>query len=380
MNPNRYLFDSKVRSTDGMISVSQLQTFLSCPKKWSYNYIENLTPRVERPYLTIGKLCHKGMQAAMIAAWKDQQNNLCTDYYSTGKWLTWSQQGLSAMEREYTEYMEVTPLLTEEIPTFEQILIDAQAVFIQAFEEFEPWKYEVITFDINGKKMPALELHFVVPCPPTKGMHGYIDAILKDINSGFDFVWCVDYKFRKSLAPNEDESYNIQNSVYAYACNKLGVDITGTMTWQHVNTPAAIPQILKNGTVSRAKIKTTWEKYAKTVIQIGDNPSDYQEEMKPKLADIEWYRKTCEYRNQDTIERIWQDCITPVAKKIKAAHGEKTTNYRSLYPWNCKMCQYQSLCQAELRNYDAQYIRQNDYIRRIPRSVSPLPDVELNDE
>ena len=52
-------------STCGMVSVSQLQTFMSCPKKWAYNYIDNLKPRVERPYLTVGKLCHTGMQHAM---------------------------------------------------------------------------------------------------------------------------------------------------------------------------------------------------------------------------------------------------------------------------------------------------------------------------
>ena len=42
----------------------------------------------------------------------------------------------------------------------------------------------------------------------------------------------------------------------------MGIKITGTLTWQHVNTPASDPQILKSGGVSKAKIKTTWEKYS----------------------------------------------------------------------------------------------------------------------
>ena len=39
-----------------LVSVSQLQSFMSCKQKWKYAYIDNLTPRVDRAYLTIGKL------------------------------------------------------------------------------------------------------------------------------------------------------------------------------------------------------------------------------------------------------------------------------------------------------------------------------------
>ena len=53
-----------------------------------------------------------------------------------------------------------------------------------------------------------------------------------------------------------------------------------------------------------------------------------------------------------------------MAKEVKAAHGKKANNHQSLYPWNCKMCQYQSLCQAELRDYDADAIKEREYTRR----------------
>ena len=256
----------------------------------------------------------------------------------------------------------VTPHLEEEIPEFEQLWTDAEAVFTQAFEEFEPWKYEVVTLYDKGKPIPALELHFKVPCPPTKGLHGYIDAILRDKETGF--VWCTDYKFRKSLSPDEDEAFNIQNAVYAYACAKMGIEITGTMTWQHVNTPASDPKINKDGTISTAKIKTTWSHYEKFCVEHGQDPQDYYLEMEEKLRDTEWCRTTLEYRNSETINRIWQQCVTPVAKQVKAAHGKKADNYRSLYPWNCKMCQYQSICQAELRDYDVDAIKQREYVIR----------------
>lgn len=362
MKQTKYLFDESKMTPEGMVSVSQLQTFLSCKRKWQYNYIEGLKPRVERSYLTIGKLCHKGMQVAMQSAWKDQRSKLCEDY--TKRWKSWLDAGVEAMQDEFVDYYETVPHLDEEIPELEQMYIDAESVFRQAFEEFEPWKYEVITLCDKGKPIPALELHFRVPCPPTKGLHGYIDAILKDKETGF--TWCVDYKFRKSLSPDEDEAFNIQNCVYAYACKKMGVDITGTMTWQHVNTPAAEPSILKDGKISRAKIKTTWARYEEFCREHGQDPQDYYLEMEEKLRDIEWYRSTLEYRNPETIDRIWNECVKPVAKQVKAAHGKKADNFRSLYPWNCRVgCQYQSLCQAELRDYDVDAIKEREYVKRI---------------
>lgn len=354
MKNTKYLYDES-QTPEGMISVSQLQTFLSCKKKWEYNYIDNIKPRVDRPYLTIGKLCHKGMQTAMQYKWEHEHD---IRYYREDA----LRAADLAMVAEHGEYMRSNTFLAEEMPDIEQILVDAESVFEQAFWEFDIDRYEILTLKRNGEMIPALELHFKVPCPPTKGMHGYIDAILRDKETGF--VWCTDYKFRKSLSPDEDEAFNIQNAVYSYACRKMGVDITGTMTWQHLNTPAAQPVLLKNGSVSRAKIKTTWDTYHDFCLMHSIDPEPYREEMQEKLADIEWYRATYEYRNPETIDRIWRECVVPGAKQIKSAGGKKAVNFRSMYPWNCKMCQYQSLCQAELRDYDVGAIKNAEYVTR----------------
>lgn len=357
MKNTKYLFKDD-QAPVGMVSVSQLQTFMSCKKKWAYNYLENLKPRVDRTYLTIGKLCHKGMQIAMQELWEDQQAG--SDDVD-GRWEEWRYAGLSAIEDEWEEYMQVTSFLDEEIPDMEQTLEDAKSIFKQAFEEFKPWKYEVLTLYKDKKPIPALELHFAVPCPPSKGLHGYIDAILKDKETGF--TWCTDYKFRKTLSPDDDESFNIQNAVYTYACDKMGIEITGTMTWQHINTPAADPAILKDGSISKSRIKTTWDHYKKFCEDHGQDPACYTE-MIEKLADIEWFRSTYEYRNEKTIKNMWNECIIPATKGIRSAYGARPNLYRSIYPWNCKMCQYQSLCQAELRDYDADAIRDREYVRR----------------
>lgn len=356
MKKTACLFDEKTQTPEGMVSVSQLQTFMSCPKKWEYNYIDKLKPRVERAYLTIGKLCHKGMQTAMTLKWQVDRGVINRSTHDI-LWLS-----LMAMEIEWGHYVESTDLLDSEIPDLEQILADAKAVFEQAFWEFDIDRYHVLSVFDGVQEKPALELHFVVPCAGSKGLHGFIDAILLDTETGC--VWCTDYKFRKSLSPDEEEAFNVQNAVYSYACQKMGIDITGTITWQHINTPAAEPQLLKNGGVSRAKIKTTWNKYRDFCLKNGIDPDPYEEEMQEKLADIEWYRVTCEYRNPETIKNIWDNVITPASRAVAKARNPKTKCYKNLYPWNCKMCQYQSLCQGELRNYDVEAIKLREYTTR----------------
>lgn len=355
MKKTKCLFDEKKQTPEGMVSVSQLQSFMSCPKKWEYGYIENLTPRVERPYLNIGRLCHKGMQECMTYKWKHEREQ---GYYRE-KALNSALQEMNIM---WKEYMEVTPFLQEEIAEQEQILRDAKSVFTQAFWEFDIDRYDVLTLYDGEKEIPALELHFVVPCASSKGLHGYIDAILRDKLTGF--VWCTDYKFRKNLSPDDEEETNIQNAVYTHACKKMGVKITGTLTWQHVNTPAADPTILKNGLVSRAKIKTTWEHYEQFLMEHNQDPEDYEDEMIPKLADIEFFRSTYEYRNDETVKNMWEQVVVPASRAVQRARNVKNKKYRFLYPWNCKMCQFKDLCQAELRNHDADFLRNTQYTKR----------------
>lgn len=360
MKDTKYLFDEDIQTPVAMVSVSQLQTYMSCAKKWEYGYIEEITPRVERAYLTIGKLCHKGMQVAMQTLW--ELGDYAEDRDESTVMQILYNKAVAAINDAYREYMESVPHLDEEIPELEQMKMDAYTVFIQALQEFNPLKYEVLTIQKNGVQIPALELHFVVPCAGSRGLHGFIDAILRDKQTGF--TWCTDYKFRKSLAPDDEEAYNIQNSVYCWACHKMGIPITGTMTWQHCNTPAIDPMLLKNNTVSRAKIKTTWDRYKAFCLKNSINPDDYEEEMVPKLAEIEWYRATYEYRNIETVKAIWNECVIPASRAICKARNPKTKKYKSLYPWNCKMCQYQSLCQGELRGYDTDAIRLREYVKR----------------
>lgn len=353
MMKTKYLYPEGV-SPEGMVSVTQLQGWMACAKRWEYGYLEGLAPRVERPYLTIGKLCHAGFEAAMRHAWMVERGAV-----AGGDLRALIGVGEARIREEYDRYLSGVDLLPEELPEFQQRLQGALTVFGQALAEFDPARWEVLTVaGGDGQGRPALELHFLVPCAGSKGLHGYVDAILRDRETGH--AWCVDYKFRSQLEDPEEEQFSLQNAVYMRACERMGVDVVGTLTWQHLNVPAANPALTKSG-VSRARVRTTWARYRAFVEQQGLDPADYAE-MEEKLADVEWFRETYELRSPETVRAIWNQVVVPASWGVHRA--SKSGGRRSMFPWNCRGCQFRDLCQAELRGYDADDVRQRQYTRK----------------
>lgn len=360
LKDTKFLFDEDAMTPEGMVSVSQIQQWLRCPRAWQYGYAEGLTPRVDRPYLTIGKLCHRGFEAAMTLSWlADHAGAENGTFRATFDGML--EAGLTAVRKGWRDHMGAVEFNDEEIPVQEDLLHDAEAVFSQALAEFDPERWEVQTVVRHGEQMPALELHFRVPCAGSKGLHGFIDAVLRDRETGH--VWCVDYKFRSQLAPDDEERFNLQNAVYAHACSRMGLDVTGTCTWQHSNKPATQPRVLKDGSVSRAKVRTTWPLYRQFLLDRGLDPDEY-DEMKTKLADVEMSRATFEYRNPDTVRAVWREVIVPSAYAIRRAYRDDVRKVPAMFPWNCRGCAFTELCQAELRGYDADWIRESDFVRK----------------
>ena len=321
-------------------SVSAAQMFMRCPRSWSYLYTDDITVRHPAVELTIGALCHVGMEHAMREIAKG--NSL----YVAAK------RGLVAMSEHYREAYE----------TFdEELLRHAQETFQLALIGFKVDKYDVL--HIDGE--PCLEMEFEVPFPRGEDdlafdtVHGFIDAILVERETGDIYV--VDYKFRKRFTGEEDELTNIQNYIYAYACMQMGIEVHGTMVWQCKSVAMAEPAMLRNGRVSKAKINMTWEMYMRFVISKGLDPHDYLD-MKAKLEEVEWSRVCKEIITPIAIDNVMKDVFMPVVRSMKAG-----VQRRCMYAWNCRSCQYRNLCMAEVRGYDYESMidtEDSEYIRR----------------
>lgn len=331
-----------------MVSCTQLQAYLSCPRRWSYAYVEGLRPRTERPYLTAGRLIHRGFEAAMRLRAEG-----CEDV------KVMVNAGLLAVKEEAEGY--ALEFDGQEVEVLSDAAREACEVFCEALPEFDPTRWDVMR--VGG--VPALELHFWTPCPHTGGLHGYVDAVLRERATGQ--VWCVDYKFRSRLASEDDERFSLQRAVYARACRDLGVPVTGTLTWQRLRRAEAVPRLLRDGTMSRAKVMCTWPRYREALIEAGLDPEDYAE-MEGKLAGVEMSREIREVRSDEMLERVWAQVVVPTANdvhyhRLLHGRGESRACVPALDPMRCRLCPYAELCQAELRGYDADFVRAEGFTR-----------------
>lgn len=331
-----------------MVSCTQLQAYLSCPRRWSYAYLEGLRPRTERPYLTAGRLIHRGFEAAMRLRAEG-----CEDV------LDMVEAGMAVIEAEGEAYGGVE-FEGDRVRGGDDPVSEACDVFWEALPEFDPTRWDVV--EVGG--VPALELHFWTPCPCTGGLHGYVDAVLRERNTGQ--VWCVDYKFRSRLASEDDERFSLQRAVYARACRDLGVPVTGTLTWQRLRRCEAVPRLLRDGTMSRSKVMCTWPRYREALIAAGLDPADYSD-MEVKLAGVEMSREIREVRSDEMLERVWAQVVEPTAMNVNYARlierGSARLNVPALDPMRCRLCAYAEICQAELRGYDADFVRAEGFTR-----------------
>lgn len=337
--------DDKIKA----LSISQINSFLRCRKQWYYNYRERLSPKIEARPLTVGKLAHIGM----AGFWASKANGQPDP-----------QAGIDAIQE--TCRVAQVQMEGDEYDVYEEIRTTAEEIYLRALNEFGPENWEVAFLD---EDTPMIELRFAVPCVMNTPIQGYIDLVARDLRTGG--LWQIDWKFVSSLSDKEDEMFNMQNVVYQYALRKLGMPVVGSLTFKSLNKPATMPSINKNGSVSRAFIRCSWPEYAQFCLINGQDPELYREEMEPKLAGVKWSQEAREYRNEETLIKLWKTEIVGTAYEIL----RKNVRFpRSISPMNCKMCAYQAICHGELRGYDTEDILNQNYNSRHDEIEDATPE------
>lgn len=352
------------------LSVSQLQTFLRCRKSWYYGYVERIKAKREAVYLSKGKLAHVGMASAWNL--RDTWGPLT----STESMLT---QGFRAIDLEaeglYAEIKKADEddydKELEDIDALADVVNVSKAMFRRALLDFNSQDW----LPVSVGDSPAIELHFAIPMRGFKFFHGFVDLVAKNLTNGQ--VWQIDWKFVSSLGSEEEEAYNLQNAIYSYALQKVGIQTAGSMTFRTLNKAPALPNVNKDGSISRAKIATDWETYSKFCLDNGQDPALYAEEMVPKLAGIEWTKKVQEYKSDATMQYVWKNIVQPSAYAMKS---KRTKYLPTVSSMTCRTCQYAALCQAEIRGYDTDAIRGAAYVSKSSVNPEVITEEETTNE
>lgn len=311
------------------ISHSQIAQWQRCQQAYKYGYVDFLEPNTVQDHFVLGRIIHAGLEAFFLDASVE-------DYIET------------AARKE----IEKTPNFRKAIEGHRDNALAKLEMFKNWFKEKE---WEVLSH--NGE--PMVEYKFDCEIEGVRFV-GQFDLVAKHIPSGRTFVF--DHKTRSKFKNEDQEHFNLQFIIYQKVLSKLGVECTGTAILQVKSDEFDIPKVNKDGSLSKAKISTTWPRYQQHLKEHGLDDFDY-EEMKDKLGSIEWFNILKIYRSKSTIDKVFSDVIIPTVRDIFAAK-EANKFVRNLQPYNCGFCQYQPICHGDLEGHDVDSLVSLHYKKR----------------
>jgi hypothetical protein len=194
---------------------------------------------------------------------------------------------------------------------------------------------------------------------------GYIDKRVIDSQGR---LWIMDHKTSRSI-PGPDARYSdIQLLFYVWAWNREHKhDKVSGVIWDYVRTkPPTIPEVLKSGELSVAKnITTDHYTYFKAIKDNKLDPDNYEEILSRLKAQESPFFLRVRLPNPPPgmVDQVVEDFRNTA---IELTHLSKISTARNLGR-DCSTCEYFSVCHAELRGQDADYIRKAEYIVKEPR-------------
>ena len=340
------------------LSVSQVSSWLRCRYEWYLNYEERLARKDLKWAPALGSAVHAGIAAALLRKHEldklglpfDEHEILVTAVY--GGVEEWAERALAFIDQGAVD--EELFLATRD--AVDQIAPQAIAIAHRTLQHIKVWEWRTLE-DRHGR--PMVEYHFEVPLRGWRSFQGYVDWV--GVHEPTGHKWLIDWKVRGQFQPDENEEINLQHAVYQFGLLRAtGHFLDGTMTVQIADRAPQQPKLNKDGTMSRALIRTDWETYKAALLAAGLDPNDYLD-MQEKLSTVEWVRISQHYRTMAEAQAVWEEVILPVAAEIRS---KRKRIYRTLSPRVCRGCEYKELCFAELWGEDADYIRNAMYRER----------------
>lgn len=343
------------------ISYSEIAAFQRCQYQHHLGYVEGYKKvRTEVGASALGTVVHVAIAAALL--W--YHNNDYKDDKDAVLAVI-----LDVVRRWSDENKPDSPIIVDE----DGLLVDfseAEQEWIRSVDEAAAIAYRtVMHLDIptnwrtvvDSSGIPLIEYRLEHPIGDNYDYVGVIDWVATDINRGITYI--VDWKTRRNFQDDENaylsgEDFNVQLSLYQYALNDRGANVQGSIIYQISSRLPEIPDLTKQGRVSKAKIKSDWPTYRQAVIDYGLDPDDYLD-MKEQLDAIEFWRPVTHYRGQKEITSRWVTMLG-WAKLIAEYDGEPLKNENV----TCVFCPFAQICLAEDKGFDVQYMIEDRYTKR----------------
>lgn len=337
------------------ISVTSIRTFKRCKRKWYYKYVNMLSPKQKASYLNLGVFIHGGMEG----------------YYSGHDWKEFieqsAQESVDALMRTVTPGYDWDEALavekTAEISNLRDRAVEVMGRYIE-FDRTNPlvragWK-------VLGVEVNILEWKLTIPGTDIF-LEGFIDMVLEDEYGG---IWAVEHKTGAQFFSVESLDLDEQASTYLWALSHRYPDreVMGIIYNMLSTKTPSVPQMLKSGEMSKSKINTTWNIYARTLRENGLDEQDYSD-MKAILLLNKFFKRDQIYRSSTELgnfEIDLQDIVDDIKGTMNTAKFYRTPTRDCV--WECP---FREVCIMEYKGLDVEEVCNIKFVKRAAFVESP---------
>lgn len=315
-------------------SWSEIKLARKCSKAHHYKYAEGLKRRKPSRPAFVGTILHEMLHAFTMA--KLDPN------YDNDPWKV-----LARFEKDYAK------LFKEEKEEFGDVPQLASRIFEGYLRRWRGDGYRYLTSEEPRRTELAKGIDIVFILDKTLMMP-----------DGRRFL--MDHKFHKQI-PGPDERYSdLQTVIYFWAYNREvpKADQLDGIIWDYGKMKAPTePEVLKSGELSkRANIDCDPHTYLEVVKRHGLKVRDYAAFIKTLEGKERGFfeRVILPAPPKTMIEQVIEDARqTAVIRQELGKAGIAPRDGMSKF--NCKTCDFRTLCEAELRGLDADFVRKRDY-------------------
>jgi len=308
-----------------VVSYSELKAWRFCRQSHYFKYIDRITPRRKPRPLKVGSILHKLLE-----------------YHTAGKdWTPIIKEVKSEYDKMFDEEKDFYGNLPEEA---QRIMEGYQKIY-----KGEKAKYLMIEKEIGP-----------IPLTPKVSFKMRLDRLV--YHSDTKLTLLCETKSGKKIPQEDIRIWDLQTILYVWALRQTGQKVDGIL-WDYIRTkPPSIPPLLKSGALSqRQDMDTTQEVYLQAIKENKLQPADYQEFLDSlKGRESQFYRRVILPVNESIVEPILSDA----RMSAREIYYLREHPVKTISGYTCPRCMFSSLCYAELRGLDTDFIREHEFMNK----------------
>lgn len=325
-------------------SNSTLKTFRECTRKFSWKFRHNLEPTVKPPPLQEGSIFHK----------------LLEDFYTTGG------KNAKRILKQYATSLEELEVMEGEEEKFLSALELARIFSGYAIR----YRHELDDLEVVGVE-DKLELDLELT-DETVTLVGKVDLVMR-----FNGLVIMDHKLTKRVPSGTFRLLDTQSALYVWMWEQIHGEAVDRFLFNYVRRkPPTIPELLKNGTLTRRKnLDTDHRTYLKAIQDNDLEEDDYSEELaRAKERDDTFFLRVPVEKPKSMLDQV-VDSVEGLITLIRRC--EEDDNFPMCITKACDWCSYKDLCLLEMEGRDPFEVIGSIYrVRRTPTVELSEEDVE----